>query len=166
MTNNIEYFKLQAKNLLKDYKTKCVHYFPDPYYEVMDDFHFTKKDMGLMDAQFLVAKLSGFSTWKELIHAPEERLSYIRQIWEESNCLSMTSNVFEEVKQQEKKGLEDDGLVECLHCGEKFYISECKTIQLKQKYQNGILGGEKITVCKNYPKCNGQAWDLVPIDKE
>ena len=97
--NNIEFFKLSAKNLLKDFKTrrynksgKCYEYTPK-YFDIggiffnldipdtKDDFSFT-----LMNAQHLIAKLVGFEKWDNLIHAPEpeqdsarKKLEYIKQ---------------------------------------------------------------------------------------
>ena len=81
---HIPYFKLQAKNLLKDFKTRYYneedgfyHYNPVffdiesifLYFEMPDDkpnFTFT-----LMNAQHLVAKMVGYEKWDNLIHASE-----------------------------------------------------------------------------------------------
>ncbi len=81
---HISYFKLQAKILLKDYKTRYFNeekkfycYHPNHfdigglflYYEYPDqdeNFSFT-----LMNAQHLIAKMVGYDKWEDLIHASE-----------------------------------------------------------------------------------------------
>lgn len=81
---HISYFKLQAKILLKDYKTRyfneerkfyCYHpkhfdigdlFFYFEYPDQEDDFSFT-----LMNAQHLIAKMVGYDEWEDLIHASE-----------------------------------------------------------------------------------------------
>ena len=95
----INYFKHQAKNLLKDFKTrrynksnKSYEYTPK-YFDIggiffflevpdyKDDFTFT-----LMNAQHVIAKVVGFDKWENLIRASEsaqnsakERLDYVKQ---------------------------------------------------------------------------------------
>ena len=101
---NIEYFKLQAKNLLKDYKTRHLSDDGDIYeydtkyfdivglfldYDIMDDdpkFEFT-----LGNAQHLIAQIVGFNKWAELIKAPESELSEARKFLEnhKSNPITM-----------------------------------------------------------------------------
>lgn len=81
---NIDYFKLQAKNLLKDYQTRHLSEDGDIYeyepkffdivgifleYDIMDDDKDFEFKLG--NAQHLIAQLAGFSSWKELITAPE-----------------------------------------------------------------------------------------------
>lgn len=86
---HIDYFKLQSKNLLKDYKTRsfdekesCYIYTPKHwdiplilsdfgYPDEKDNFSFT-----LMNAQHVISKLAGFSKWADLINANESELSY------------------------------------------------------------------------------------------
>ena len=97
--NRIDYFKLQAKNLLKDFKTRRynvvnkVYEYTPMYFDIggnfisleipddKDDFTFS-----LMNAQHVIAKIVGFEKWENLIHASEsaqdsarERLDYVRQ---------------------------------------------------------------------------------------
>ena len=79
---SINFFKYQSNNFLKDYKTRVYNknkaayeynprYFPDikqllHAFGIRDDSKFS-----LMKAQHIVAKLSGFSKWNELITASE-----------------------------------------------------------------------------------------------
>lgn len=49
-----------------------------------------------------------------------------------------------------KKNIED---VFCCHCGKRFLANELKIIKDK-------LSKKKIIVCKYYPECDGELWDL------
>ena len=83
----IDFFKLQAKNLLKDYKTRFYdaesgefRYFPKFFNvklllgERVGGFSFT-----LMNAQHVIAKLAGFSGWQALIHADKVALKKAKE---------------------------------------------------------------------------------------
>lgn len=81
---HIDFFKIQAKNLLKDFKTRIYNekdelyeyspkhfdisgiFFYFDYYDDKKDFTFT-----LMNAQHLIAKMVGYEKWDNLIHASE-----------------------------------------------------------------------------------------------
>lgn len=82
--SNLEFFKKQAKNLLKDWQTQTktvesdgfISYHYDwKFYDVGDLFfyyEFSDKDeqeIILARAQHLIAKMVGFKKWDELIHA-------------------------------------------------------------------------------------------------
>lgn len=85
---NIEYFKLQAKNLFRDWKTKVpvkdevfkdliVYEYSPKYFDVSSilfDLEMDEDDFSLMKAQHVIAHLSGFYNWDELIHASDEEL--------------------------------------------------------------------------------------------
>lgn len=84
---HLDYFKLQAKNLLKDYKTRFfdekeeIYSYKPKYFDIngifcdfdipdyKDDFTFT-----LMNAQHIIAQLAGFSKWNELQNATPAKL--------------------------------------------------------------------------------------------
>ena len=80
----IEFFKQQAKNLLKDYKTRAFNeaegfyeYSPRYFQDIDDllyDFGFVDDSFSLMNAQHIIAQLSGFYKWNELIKASESDL--------------------------------------------------------------------------------------------
>lgn len=85
---NIEYFKLQAKNLFRDWKTKVpvkddvvadliIYEYSPKYFDVSSilfELEMDENDFSLMKAQHVIAYLSGFYNWHELIHASEEEL--------------------------------------------------------------------------------------------
>ncbi len=100
--DHIEYFKLQAKNLFKDYKTrffnekeKIYDYHPK-YFDIngifndfdirdfKDDFKFS-----LMNAQHLIAKLAGFNKWNDLLNAKPAELELAHLIFDNTNKLSI-----------------------------------------------------------------------------
>ena len=87
--SNLEFFKREAKNLLKDWKTQTktvesngsISYNYSPkFYDMKDLFlcyGFSDKDehdIKLSCAQHLIAKIAGFKKWDELIHVSAERL--------------------------------------------------------------------------------------------
>ena len=82
---NVEFFKQQSKNFLKDYKTRVFNedegfYDYSPRYfqdidELLYDFGFREDDsFSLMNAQHIVASLAGFHKWNDLIKASEPML--------------------------------------------------------------------------------------------
>ena len=109
---NIEYFKLQAKNLLKDYQTRYlsedgeIYEYEPKFFDIVGIF----LEYGIMDddknfefklgnAQHLIAQMAGFASWKELITAPEaDQLkaheSLERSIHNEYGCTGFISHNF------------------------------------------------------------------------
>lgn len=85
--SSLEYFKNQAKLLLKDYNVLKEHNFNQSdvvydshqdHFDINNVFSTVGKELGdrftLMNAQHLVAKLSEFKDWKHLLHASEFQL--------------------------------------------------------------------------------------------
>lgn len=109
---NIDYFKLQAKNLLKDYQTRYLSEDGDIYeyepkffdivgifleYGIMDDDKNFEFKLG--NAQHLIAQMAGFNGWKDLITSTEAEQSKARKLLEESihneyGCTSFISHNF------------------------------------------------------------------------
>ncbi len=82
---NIEFFKQQSKNFMKDYKTRAFNeaegfyeYNPRHFQdidELLYNFGFKEDEaFTLMNAQHIIARLSGFYKWNELIQASEAAL--------------------------------------------------------------------------------------------
>lgn len=87
--SNLEFFKKQAKNLLKDWQTQTktveddgfISYHYDwKFYDVGDLFFYyefddkDEQEIKLARAQHLIAKMVGFKKWSDLIHASETEL--------------------------------------------------------------------------------------------
>ncbi|MXN91119.1 hypothetical protein GR160_07735 [Flavobacterium sp. Sd200] len=83
----IEYLKLQAKNLHKDFKTQTISYDPklrrnvygyDPKFFkfdlLVDDFSINEEKFTLMNAQHIIAKLCGLDKWTELSTASPAKI--------------------------------------------------------------------------------------------
>ncbi|MBQ1210035.1 MAG: hypothetical protein IIW17_09280 [Clostridia bacterium] len=80
---HIDYFKLQAKNFIRDFKTQEIdetgitHYTPK-FFPDIDDiilaYDLDKKHFTLMNAQHIIALLAGFDNWADLLHSSEARL--------------------------------------------------------------------------------------------
>ncbi len=83
----IEYLKLQAKNLHKDFKTQTstfdpklgrkVYDYEERFFKIYDliaDFNIDEEGFKLMNAQHVIAKLSGFNKWIELLKASPSRI--------------------------------------------------------------------------------------------
>lgn len=73
----IAYFKQQAKNLHKDYKTQA------PYIEaLLLHYRFEKSDFCLMKAQHIIALMSGFSKWTDLLKASAVELELAKLLFD------------------------------------------------------------------------------------
>ena len=79
---NIDYFKLQAKNLYHDFQLDFMQE-GDTYVinsrffnvnAVVNDFDIQPEQFTLMKAQHVIALIVGMSSWKELIEAPKDVL--------------------------------------------------------------------------------------------
>lgn len=118
---NIEFFKQQAKNLLKDYKTL---YFNknEGYYEYnprfFSDFedialNFKIEDNGeftLMKAQHIIAKLSGFNKWADLIKASEPSLELGKLLL--TNCKNINVEDWQMYESANLKDFDDETKLE------------------------------------------------------
>lgn len=119
----LDFIKLQAKNLLKDFrtrsydeKTNSFNYSPK-YFDIKDIFsYFEYPDcnknftFSLMNAQHFIAKMVGFEKWDDLIHAGEKELELAEfllhkfknsqdiQSWEESLAFSGVAQYGAEAK--------------------------------------------------------------------
>ena len=93
--NTIDYFKLQAKNLLKDFKTKTQVYdeeIKDYLYEykpkyfdidlVVANFNIDEDNFTLMNAQHVIAKIANFDSWAALINAPSAELELAKLLYD------------------------------------------------------------------------------------
>ncbi|WP_424244246.1 hypothetical protein Dip510_001447 [Elusimicrobium posterum] len=69
------------------------------------------------------------------------------------------------IDKQRKAGLgfAPDTKIECLHCGEKFLFQEAKVSKLKSKHKHNPL---EYIVCKNFPKCDGDLIDFMPVKSD
>lgn len=69
---HLEYFKLQAKNLFKDFKAKTSKYFDVD--EILLAYDWDEQNFSLMKAQHTIARMVGFRKWTDLSKASESEL--------------------------------------------------------------------------------------------
>ena len=92
----IDFFKLQAKNFLKDYynRIECengtyLHENPLFFKDIEDiivDFDINEdKPFSLMNAQHIIATLAGFNKWSNLIHSNSAGLELGKLLFEHRN---------------------------------------------------------------------------------
>ena len=146
---HIDFFKKQAKLLLKDCKQRKQEHFA---YNVKELFYMYSinphEQPTLMKAQHLLALALGRKSWSELINDSEERLEYTRNAFltdvDEERALQLMWGDEEQdntdIQYNGEKGY--DGLVECLHCGQRFPIDKPNHL----------------------PSCDGEDWDLIPVE--
>jgi len=93
--NTIDYFKLQAKNLHKDFKTKTpisgktisaflYEYIPK-YFDVemiISDFNIDEENFSLMNAQHVIAKIANFDKWTTLLKALPAELELAKLLYD------------------------------------------------------------------------------------
>ncbi len=98
----VDYFKLQAKNLLKDYQTQTpkidqvdgVTYLTySPTYFDIDriflEYDWDEKNFSLMKAQHLFALMLGFNKWGDLIDAPSSELELTKLVWDNQHKIHL-----------------------------------------------------------------------------
>lgn len=91
----IEYFKLQAKNLHKDFKTQKPYFdsslgdnlfeYSPKFFDVdalVTDFDIHEHHFTLMNAQHIIAKLVGFEKWTEMIMASPPALELAKLLFD------------------------------------------------------------------------------------
>lgn len=98
----IEFFKLQAKNLFKDFKTQTTQFdtesgndfyeYSPKYFDILglilvghdiDENNFT-----LMNAQHLVAQLVGFTKWTEMVKATDAEIQLAKLLFDNMHKIS------------------------------------------------------------------------------
>ena len=98
----IVYFKLQAKNLFRDYKTKTpvfdevisdyLYEYKPKYFDIdglVCDFDINEKKFTLMKAQHIIAYLVGFKKWTDLIKASVVELELAKLLFDNQHKVSL-----------------------------------------------------------------------------
>ena len=127
--NNISYFKLQAKNLYRDYKLEFMkedeeYNFSPRFFDInrlISDLNMDIDDFSLMKAQHLIAKLVGFKSWDELIKASDSVLEEKKTELENLNIKVKKSKIYHiDLSGYEKleEGRAGDYIIKCLHSKE------------------------------------------------
>ncbi|TXI80267.1 MAG: hypothetical protein E6Q39_02785 [Crocinitomicaceae bacterium] len=102
--NTIDFFKLQAKNLHKDFKTQAPlvdktiadfqYEYSPKYFQICDiisDFGIDEENFTLMNAQHVIANIAGFDKWITLIKASSAELELAKLLFENQDKIDWTS---------------------------------------------------------------------------
>lgn len=101
--NHIDYFKLQAKNLFRDYKTQKLvegNYTYTPkffdiegiffsYHGFFDTDGWDEGNLSLMKIQHLFAYMLGFEKWADLVNATEADLELAKLLFDNQHKISL-----------------------------------------------------------------------------
>lgn len=100
--NTIDYFKLQAKNLHKDFKTKTpvldktatafLYEYTPKYFDiemVITDFDIDEENFSLMNAQHVIAKIANFDKWASLLKATTSELELAKLLYDYQNRIDL-----------------------------------------------------------------------------
>jgi hypothetical protein len=92
---HIEYFKLQAKNLFRDYKTKTQYFdtaigdylyrYNSKYFDIEEiilAYDLDEDDFTLMNAQHVIACIVGFNKWTDLLKVSETELELAKLLFD------------------------------------------------------------------------------------
>lgn len=118
----IEYFKLQAKNLYKDFKTQKTYFDPNygrnlyeyaPKFFDVDalvlDYDIDEDNFTLMNAQHYIAKLAGFTKWTEMLKASPSTLELSKLLFDNMHKISVIEwDIYISGEENEKGFLFDD----------------------------------------------------------
>jgi hypothetical protein len=97
---HLEFFKLQAKNLFRDYQTKkksseaaIGDYEYDPKYFDIEGiilyFDIDEENFTLMKAQHIVANIVGFEKWTDMLKADESELELAKLLFDNQDTVSL-----------------------------------------------------------------------------
>ncbi len=100
--NTIDFFKLQSKNLHRDFKRRkpvsdklnnaWLYEYEPKYFDVllvMIDFNLNEEKLTLMKAQHVIAKMTGFEKWTVLIKASETDLKIAKILYENQHIVDL-----------------------------------------------------------------------------
>jgi hypothetical protein len=98
----IDYFKLQAKNLHKDFKTKSpvldksttafLYEYTPKYFDIemiIADFGIDEDNFSLMNAQHVIAKMANFDKWADLLKALPAELELAQLLYDYQNKIDL-----------------------------------------------------------------------------
>lgn len=102
--NTIDYFKLQAKNLHRDFKTQTplvnktiggfqYEYSPKYFqiYDIISDFDIDEESFTLMNAQHVIANIAGFDKWDTMVKVSPSELELAKLLFEHQDKIDLIS---------------------------------------------------------------------------
>lgn len=118
----IEYFKLQAKNLHKDFKTQKPYFDPTYGHDLYEyapkffdldalalDFDIDEDNFTLMNAQHYIAQLAGYRKWTDMLKASPSALELSKLLFDNMHKVSVIEwDIYISSEEREKGFLFDD----------------------------------------------------------
>lgn len=99
---SIEYFKLQAKNLLRDYNTKTPYfdeviesylyqYYPKYFDidEIILAYNVDEENFGLMKAQHIIAQMVGYNKWSDLLKTSKSEFELAKLLFDNKDKITV-----------------------------------------------------------------------------
>lgn len=100
--DTIDYFRLQAKNLHRDFKTKTpvfdktttafLYEYAPKYFDIemiISDFGIDEENFSLMNAQHVIAKIANFDKWALLLKASPAELELAKLLFDHQNKIDL-----------------------------------------------------------------------------
>lgn len=86
----VDYLKLQAKNLFKDFEEQTQKRFPDDAeYIVTCEFGYDEDEFCLMKAQHIIALMCGFEKWADLANASDVELKVAKLLFDNRESVNV-----------------------------------------------------------------------------
>lgn len=118
----INYFKLQAKNLFKDFKTQHLVFdqemqldsyeYTPKYFDIVGIllYHdFDEDKFTLMNAQHLIAKFAGFGKWNTMLQAAPEKLQLAKLLFDSMHKIHAEEwDIYLSIQERENQMIFDD----------------------------------------------------------
>lgn len=136
--NTIDFFKLQSKNLHRDFKTKknvsdnvdyaWLYEYKPKYFDVgmiIDDFNLDEEQLTLMRAQHVIAQMVGFQKWTVLIRASEPDLKIAKILFDNQDVIDLR--------------MWQDHIAEAERMNQTNFDSETKLAICEQAFETGIF---------------------------
>ena len=137
--DTIDFFKLQAKNLHRDFKTRKLVFnneFGKLLYEyepknfdvelVIQDFHLDVEKLTLMKVQHVIAQIAGFEKWTVLIKASEADLKIAKILYENQDIIDLRMWI--------------DYIADAERINQTRFDSETKLTICEQVFEMGVFG--------------------------
>ena len=152
--NTIDFFKLQSKNLHRDFKRRKLVFnneFGELSYEyepkhfdielVIYDFNLDEENFTLMNAQHVIAQMAGFEKWTVLIKAPEHDLKIAKILYEQQDVIDLL--------------LWENYIAEAERMNQTNFDSETKLSICEQVFEMGVFDNDVFFDCYLLDKTKG-----------
>lgn len=144
--NTINFFKLQSKNLHRDFKRRkpvsdsadiaWSYEYEPKYFDVllvMIDFKLDEEKLTLMKAQHAIAQMAGFKKWTDLIKASEADLKIAKILYENQSTVDLF--------------MWESYIAEAEEMNQTIFDSETKLAICEQAFEMGVFNDDVYFDC-------------------